>query len=225
MRDKNFFEPYVDKKNKSDENRRKLILIGGGIGIILFSYTFYNIVRVPMLKREINRISNELNEKKLIEKKESVDNKKELLAELKQIETEIDYVSLELNEKDKLGVYLVETITNSMPSDIFLKSIDINEDLITLEGISRTKESIAQLESNLRQVIYFKDVFIPGISSDEGFYSFTITMSLTEEGLLEQEKAEHEDDKEKEKESKEDEEKEEKDEDNKDKEDDKDETQ
>lgn len=225
MRDKNFFEPYVDKKNKSDENRRKLILIGGGIGILLFSYTFYNIVRVPMLKREINRISNELNEKKLIEKKESVDNKKELLAELKQIETEIDYVSLELNEKDKLGVYLVETITNSMPSEIFLKSIDINEDLITLEGISRTKEDIANLEANLRQVIYFKDVFIPGISSDEGFYDFTITMSLTEEGKIEQEKAEHEDDKKEEKEEESKEEEDQEEEENKDKEDDKDETQ
>lgn len=187
MRDKNFFEPYVDKKNSRDEKQKMMVVVVGGLTILVLSYTLFNLVKIPMLKREISRVDNELNGNQLTEKKESVENKKEILAELKQIEVEIDYVSLELNEKDKLGVYLVETITNSMPGAIFLKKIDINEDLITLEGISRTKEDIAKLEANLRQVIYFKNVFIPAIKSDEGFYNFNITMSLTAEGLEAQE--------------------------------------
>lgn len=195
MRDKNFFDPYVGKKNSRDEKQKLVAIVAGGFTILILSYTLVNVVKIPMLKREIARVTSELNENQLNEKKESVEQKKEILAELKQIETEIDYVSFELNEKDKLGVYLVETITNSMPSDIFLKSIDINEEMITLEGISRTKEDIAQLEANLRQVIYFKEVFIPGINTEEGFYNFTITMNLTEEGIAVQEESEEEADK------------------------------
>ena len=195
MRDKNFFDPYVGKKNSRDEKQKLVAIVAGGFTILILSYTLVNVVKIPMLKREIARVTSELNENQLNEKKESVEQKKEILAELKQIETEIDYVSFELNEKDKLGVYLVETITNSMPSDIFLKSIDINEEMITLEGISWTKEDIAQLEANLRQVIYFKEVFIPGINTEEGFYNFTITMNLTEEGIAVQEESEEEADK------------------------------
>lgn len=233
MRDKNFFEPYVGKKNSRDEKQKLVAIVAGGFTILILSYTLVNVIKIPMLKKEIARVTSELNENQLNEKKDSVEHKKELLAELQQIETEIDYVSLELNEKDKLGVYLVETITNSMPSDIFLKSIDINEEMITLEGISRTKEDIAQLEANLRQVIYFKEVFIPGINTEEGFYNFTITMNLTEEGVAVQEESEEgaekstDEDKDKKDENEEDKDKEEKSEDDKsleDKEDEKDET-
>lgn len=225
MGDKNFFEPYIDKKDSKSDRQKIIAIIAGGLTALLLVYVVINVVRIPMLKREIARVSSELNEGKLLDKKASVDNKREILAELEQMETEIDYVSLELNEKDKLGVYLVETITNSMPNDIFLKSVDIKEDLIILEGISRTKEDIAQLEANLRQVIYFKDVFIPEIVSDEGFFSFTTTMSLTEEGMVEQGKVEGEADKDSE-DSKEKDEGESKEEpvEDEDKEDDKDET-
>lgn len=198
MRDKNFFEPYIDKKDSKSERQKIIAIISGGLAALLLVYIVINVVRIPMLEREIARVSSELNESKLLDKKASVDNKREILAELEQIETEIDYVSSELNEKDRLGVYLVETITNSMPNDIFLKSIDIKEDLITLEGISRTKEDIAQLGANLRQVIYFREVFIPEIVSDEGFFSFTSTISLTEEGMLEQGKVDGEVDKDRE---------------------------
>lgn len=225
MGDKNFFEPYIDKKDSKSDRQKIIAIVAGGLAALLLVYVVINVVRIPMLKREIARVSSELNEGKLLDKKASVDNKREILAELEQMETEIDYVSLELNEKDKLGVYLVETITNSMPNDIFLKSVDIKEDLIILEGISRTKEDIAQLEANLRQVIYFKDVFIPEIVSDEGFFSFTTTMSLTEEGMVEQGKVEGEADKDSEDSKEKDEgESEEEPVEDEDKEDDKDET-
>lgn len=185
MEDKNFFQSYVDKKDNKNKQQKVIAIVAGGLVAILLVYIVFNVVRIPILKRDITRISNELTEDKLLDKKKSVDNKREILSELKQIETEIDYVTLELNEKDKLDIYLLETITSSIPDNIFLKSIDINEDLIILDGISRTKRDIAQLEANLRQVVYFKEIFIPAISSDEEFFSFTTTIDISEGDIIE----------------------------------------
>lgn len=228
MWDKNFFEPYIGSKEKKNEKQKIMIMVPAIIGALLVSYTLFTVVRGVILDRQIAKVDSELSENDLIEKKESVENKKIILEELQQIDTELNYVSLDLNEKDKLGSYLLETITNSMPSEIFLKSITLNHEVITIEGISRTKEDIAKLEANLRQVIYLQNVFIPAIGSEEGFYTFNITTNLSAEGLEEQEKSTQEqkenDAKDEKKEDTKDEKKEDEALEEKDKEDDKDET-
>lgn len=189
MRDKNFFESYIDKRGSSSDKKKILIMVGAGALALLVVYTGINIIRIPLLNRDITKVSRELQRDDLNKKKASAEEKKELLQELEKIESELEYVSLDIEDKDKLGSYLIESITDSMPNQMFLKSVDITEEFITLEGISRTKEDIARLEGNFRRVVYFENVFIPEISTEEDFFNFRVDLSLSPEGIAKRDKS------------------------------------
>ena len=180
MRDINFFEPYIIKKdNKS--YKQKILLIGIGlIMFILFIYVFLNKIRIQRLNNEIANITEQLEDTVLIEKKKSLKQKNDMLDNLKIKDENLNIIINQLQKKDNLGAHIVELIINSMSEDIFLKSITINESNLDIEGIGRNREEIARLEANIRQVRYFEDVFIPNIMSEEEFYKFNIKIKLME---------------------------------------------
>lgn len=189
MRDKNFFESYVETKNSGSNQKKILIVVGASLLALLMIFTAVNMIRIPLLNRQISSVSKELQRDDLNKKKTSADDKKVLLEELNKIESELDFVTIKIDEKDKLGSYLIETITDSMPSQIFLKSIDVTDEFIAIEGISRTKEDIARLEGNFRRVPYFENVFIPEIKTEEGFFNFRVDLSLSVEGMAKRDKS------------------------------------
>lgn len=178
MYDINFFEPYVDNK-KSRSGLQKGIFIGVLVVVtLIFGYALFNTVMIPRIRSEIERMSSELDADQIEEKKRKIAQMQETLGELMKQEETVEHIEKELRKRDNLGGYLVETVTNSMPGNVFLKSININQSTIGISSTARTKEDIAQLESNLRQVSYFEDAFIPSITSDENFYNFNVNLRL-----------------------------------------------
>ncbi|AFS77803.1 fimbrial assembly family protein [Gottschalkia acidurici 9a] len=180
MRDINFFESYINKKdNKID--RKKTILIGIGLIVFIVSiYVFTNKVRVHRLNKEIANITEELEGVASIEKKKSLNQKKDMLDNLKIKDQKVNIIINELQKKDNLGAHIIELITNSMSEDIFLKSMTINQSDVDIEGIGRNRGGIAKLEANIRQVRYFEDVFISNIVLEEEFYKFNIKIKFME---------------------------------------------
>lgn len=178
MYDINFFEPYIDTRGpRSDKLKIALIAVGASLGIVL-AYALVNKVQIPRLNKEISRITGKMTSKEFASKKSSLEEKQKALEELKMKEEQIDYITGELQKRDRLGGHLVEIITNSIPGNIFLKSIEITEEQIEIEGLSRSKEDIAKLEANLREVTYFEDVFIPKITAEEEFFKFNVQLEL-----------------------------------------------
>lgn len=189
MRDKNFFESFVETKGSEVDKKKILIIVGASLLALLVVFTSVNMIRIRVLNSQISRDSKELQRDDLNKKKISAEEKKELLAELDKIESELEIVTVEIDKKDMLGSYLLETITDAMPNEVFLKSVDVTEEFIALEGISRTKEDIARLEGNFRRVSYFKNVFIPEIKAEEGFFNFRVDLSLSPEGIAKRDKS------------------------------------
>lgn len=183
MRGNNFFEPYIEKN--SFDFKGKNIIILSLLLLVLASIMFPLVTKIRVFKmnREITKINSEINSKENQIKKIEVDNIKKETVELKEKSEILDLIASDFYKKDNVGDFLVNSITDSMAGAMFLKDIAISGAEISLVGISKEKQDIAMFERNLRRVSYFKDVFIPSIKLDEGFYEFDINIDINSEAV------------------------------------------
>ncbi|MCK9216712.1 MAG: PilN domain-containing protein [Firmicutes bacterium] len=180
MKDLNFFSGYSKKKEIKINKSYTMFGIISLFACILIFYSLYNFLIITKTKKILSAMKNEAeiiasNEKlkevlRLEEKIESleVENKK-----LKALD---DYV----NSKDIINEYLLLTIENSLPAKVFLKNMVINPGMIKIEGISEDRDSIAAFHYNIGKLDVFDKVFIPVLSDNEGYYTFTLDLMLKE---------------------------------------------
>lgn len=196
MYDINFFEPYIDTKGSRSDKLKLALIVAGALFGIVFVYALANKIQVQRLNKEITNITNTMSSEEFVKKKASVEEKQAMMQDLKVKEEKVEYIASDLQKKDRLGGHLVEIITNSIPENIFLKQMGIDEGQIKVEGLSRAKEDIAQFESNLREILYFEDVFVPKITYEDGFYNFDVVLKLASSSEEEQDQDDNNKDKE-----------------------------
>ncbi|TAH61439.1 MAG: hypothetical protein EWM50_06005, partial [Gottschalkiaceae bacterium] len=81
---------------------------------------------------------------------------------------------------DLINEYLLDSITERVPETIFLNSIDLNTNTITIDGISKNKKSISDFEHELGEIESFEEVFIPSIFQQDNYFQFTLNVKLRE---------------------------------------------
>lgn len=180
MKDLNFFESYKKKKNKS--LNKDFIFYGLAMVVVLglISYSIINLIKIKNLTTEAsslklqveNRMSNsKIND--ILEKEKEIAEFKEKFEQLKQLDDFID-------SQDIINTYLLNSITVRVPENVFLNSMVFNSNLITLDGIAKDKKSISDFEYKLGEIDNFEDVFIPAISYEDDYYTFTINIQPKE---------------------------------------------
>ena len=195
MKDTNFFEPYIETKKHGFKGKKGIFLVIVGVIIfMLLTFPLINKIRIYRMNREIVRIDNEVNSTQNKIKRTNIEQKRNDIAVLKEKDVLLETITTDFYKKDNVGDFLVYSITDSMTSGMFLKSLDITGDEAIVVGISQQKEGIARLERSLRRISYFKTVFIPNITLQEEFYEFTVNIKLNSEEvrLKKEEQAEYE---------------------------------
>ena len=183
MRGNNFFEPYIERKSFDFKGKNIMILSLLLLVLIMIMFPLVTKIRVFKMNREITKINSEINSKENQTKKTEVDYIKKETVELKGKSEVLDLIASDFYKKDNVGDFLVDSITDSMTGAMFLKDVAISGAEVSVVGISKEKQSIAMFERNLRGVSYFKDVFIPSIKLDEGFYEFDIKININNEAV------------------------------------------
>ncbi len=180
LRDLNFFESYNKKKDKS--LNKELILYGLSIVIVLgmVAYSIINIIVINKLNTETSSLEQQVETKKsnikineILEKEKDIGEFREKYEQLKQLDGFID-------SQDIINESLLDSITVRVPENVFLNSMIFNTNLITLDGIAKDKRSISDFEHKLGEIEYFDDIFIPAISYEDDFYTFTINIKPKE---------------------------------------------
>lgn len=180
LRDLNFFESYNKKKDKS--LNKELILYGFSIVIVLgmIVYSIINIIVINKLNTETSSLKQQVETKKsnskineILEKEKDIGEFREKYEQLKQLDGFID-------SQDIINESLLDSITVRVPENVFLNSMIFNTNLITLDGIAKDKRSISDFEHKLGEIEYFDDIFIPAISYEDDFYTFTINIKPKE---------------------------------------------
>lgn len=182
MRDTNFFEPYIDKKENDFKGKNIIVFVVAGVVVVsLIMFPVVNKIRFYRINKEITKIENELNSSQNKIKKEQVEGKRQEIEELKEKDKTLGLIADDFYKKDNVGDFLVLSITESMTKGMFLKSVDINGDEIIVSGVSKEKKDIARLERNFRRIVYFQEVFIPSIVLNEDYYEFAVNIKINNE--------------------------------------------
>ncbi len=181
MRDFNFFEPYLDKKDVSSWNNLILYIIGAVLVLGLIIFPVVNGIKINSLKKNITVMKNNLESSDTYERINIVEQKEEKLAELEQKLSLLESVDRVIESRDLVNDVLLERVTNKVPKDVYFKSLSLSQGQIQIQGGANHNLAIAHLENNLKSDDTFKDIYIPSISLSEGIYNFSINFALNDD--------------------------------------------
>lgn len=187
MKDLNFFEPYIEKKEINIDKRLVFSLLGLLLTICILSYTILNQIRIRRIERDVGKLKATVEDERINKRVKGIENKKKEVAEFKQSLDKIKLIDDLVKEESFIDVYLLESITSSMPEDVFFTSISIYDDSIQIVGVSKNKYSIAELGKSLEVIEEFKEIFVENISSEVGYYNFNLNIDLKDVNIDEDE--------------------------------------
>lgn len=183
MRDINFFSPYQGKKK---ENINTQIYIYGAavvVGLFILVTLCVNSYKMIYYKTSIAKYEAKLTDsdtKKKLDEAKVVNKKLEIL---NKYEHGITDISKNMNSRDVVTTKLLNSISATLPSDVYFKSIDVATSAINIKAMSKSRKAIGEIEHNLKNLSNIQDVYIGAISGDgalDGEYSFDIKCVLKE---------------------------------------------
>ncbi len=162
----------------ADEGSRKALPIAGvlvglaaaSIGGLYYLYLNNQIDHKQVQAAELQKTLDELKpyidlEAKFRKKKEELQNKEQVLVDLRK--------------RMQLPVYFLQELADCLPDDVWFQSITQNGTAITIQGQARNFESINAFYNNLQQrTRWFKSVTYPGGQKNGDWVNFTITFQL-----------------------------------------------
>ncbi len=180
MKDFNFFEPYLDKKEISSYNNIILYTVAAVVVLGMIIYPLVNVFKISSLKKHVAAMKTNLESSDIYERLDVVKQKKEKLSETEERLSLLKDVDNVIEGKDVINDSLLNKITGKVPKDAFLKSLNLSPAQIRIEGTATNNLAVAHLENNLRSDTDFKDVYIPSISLREGLHDFSINFALND---------------------------------------------
>ena len=178
MRDLNFFEPYIEKKEFKANKQWILFTILGIILISLLSKGILNQIKLYRLKSEVHQLKVIAEDPATLERVNAI---KEKEAEINQFKNEVDHIKLldELIDDENIidGDFLY-LISSRLPKDAFLTSLNIFSNEMNLRGIAQDTWSVAEFSKGLEYIEEVDEIFISDISQESDFYHFNINVVL-----------------------------------------------
>lgn len=186
MRDINFFSPY---QGKNQEKKSLMIYIYGAMGVVgtlIIITLIFNTTRILLLNRSISNYNEKLNTTEIQEKfaeAQKVNNEIEILT---KYDSALNDVLGKVNSRNNVSDLVLTSINSTIPSQISFKTLQINNDILIIQGISSSRDAVGEFQHNLKELSIMNDVFVNSIDIDgalEGNYSFDIKCILKEVNL------------------------------------------
>lgn len=185
MKDINFFEPYSGQKK---EKLNFKIYIYGSISVALIlvigSLTF-NSIRIFMLNKEIKSYNGKLAEPKIQEQLNEAERVNSQINILTQYNESLNDISMSVKQRDIVSDILLNNISSTVPSEVSFKNLNIEGNIINIQGVSTNRVAVAELEHNLKKLNNMQDVYVNSIDNSgavENNYSFDIKCVLKDVG-------------------------------------------
>ncbi|WP_455539805.1 PilN domain-containing protein [Terrisporobacter sp.] len=178
MTDINFFEPYENKSGQIEDFYKIFILL---LAVVIIGSFSVNVGRKVLLKREIEAYQSKLestNIKEEIELIEETNKEKDVLSKYK---SGLDTILNSMETRDVVSNVILDQISSTVPSSVSFKTMNIDNQVVTIQGESNNRDSIAEMEYNLKALKSVKNVYVENISlidSLEGKYTFNLKCYL-----------------------------------------------
>ena len=178
MRDLNFFEPYIEKKQFKID--RKLVYSSLGILVVLvfLMYSIFNYITIKQEEKIVASLKDIAENEKTLEKVAEIKEKEVEVAEFRESVEKIILLDENLEKTDIISQKLIDDITRKMPSELFITSITMGTSDIQIVGVAEDKWSVAEFEKGLESVDGIGSVFVSNISNQDGHYGFNINIMI-----------------------------------------------
>lgn len=178
MRDLNFFEGYIEKKEFNLDKQLVYYTIFFLLLIGLISYTIFNQIKIRNITRDLEKLKMIAEDEKINERVEYITKKEKEVEKFKESLNKIKSLDDTMENDNIIDDSLLEMIKVRMPEEVFFTSISMNSEHIEMVGVSENKSSIAELGKSLESISEFKEIFVTSISKEEEYYSFNLSISL-----------------------------------------------
>jgi len=180
MKDLNFFDSYVVKKKINIDKQVIFYIIGFSLLIIVMIYCAFNQFRITKLSKEISTLNKVIEDERVISKIDEINKKNSELDSLKESIKQTEVQDRFIRENATIDASILEMITSSMQKDVFLTSLNLYTDKVSVVGKAKDQILIAQFVENLESFEPIKGVFVSSISKEEQYYRFILDLSLKE---------------------------------------------
>ncbi len=181
MKDLNFFEPYIEKKEFKIEKEKLTYLSILVFVLFIVILGVKNQIKIKSLNNEVSQLRNQVENEKNKGKVEELLSEQEKVDKIKENMTKIKLADEKIEEYDLINEELLQVISSKMPEDILLTSINGDINSIELYGVSKDKYSIAKFQYSLQDTEIFLDTFISNILLENSKYNFSIHLKLRDE--------------------------------------------
>lgn len=178
MKDFNFFEPYLDKKEISSYNNLVLYITISIITSSLVIWPLINISRINSLKKDIAAMKTNLESETVRGRLDIIEQKNEKVYEMEKTLSLLEDIDGIIEKRDVVSDLLLKKITDKAPKDVFFRSLNFSSSQVQMQGAATNSLAIAHLKDNLKSDEDFKDIYISNISLDGGLYNFSINFAL-----------------------------------------------
>lgn len=184
MRDLNFFDPYIEKREfKLDKMFFFYLIIS--LGVLYLAVTgIFNQLQIGKLNKEVSSLQVIAENPQTLQKVEEVQAMESELNTFREEVTKIKELNQILAAGNVIDENLLLVITSKMPEDVFFTNFSAYGREIQISGISKDKYSIAELSKGLEDIDYVDDIFISNITAEEDFYRFSLNITLEDVNVI-----------------------------------------
>ena len=180
MKDINFFDPYIDKRELKFDKRLLVYITLTLAMIFLFGYIGYNQLQIMNLNKEVGYLQSDAENPIILEKVEEIQAKELEVNTFREEVNRIKELDHLIGAGDITDEDLLLALSSKMPEDLFFTNFSTNEREIQITGISKDKYSIAEFAKGLTSINYIDSVFVNNITSESDFYNFSVNILLEE---------------------------------------------
>ena len=152
MKDLNFFEPYIEKREFNINKQLVYCSIIVVFAVFVVFYSIYNEMKIIRISRDVAKLKSIVEDERINKKVEEINKKEKEVIEFKETVEKIKLLDNIVKEDSVIDNYLLDNITSRMPEDVFFTSISLYTDNIQIVGISKDKQSIAELGRSLESI-------------------------------------------------------------------------
>ena len=180
MRDLNFFEPFIEKKQLKFDKMLVLYSILFIVLIGLIIWGGFNQVKIASLNKEVKSLRTVAEDPDTNKKVDEIKAFEEETAQFKAEVERIIALDESIQARDVIGDDLLKDINSKLPQGVFLSNMSASGWDIQISGFAEDKYSIAEFTKGLSELPMVENVFISNISEVESYYNYNLEISLWE---------------------------------------------
>lgn len=180
-RDMNFFRPFASKRRGENTQYDKYVYLFAGVVLLVIIVTLaYNSIVLFSTKSDIEDYTAKYNDAEFQAKLQESDKVNDQLDKISKYEEDLAVILKAVDSRDVVTTTVVNAIKSTLPTDVSIDSLKINNSQIVIAAKSKSMEPISEFEHNLAELPFAAGAYISGITGEEDARAFNVVVTLKE---------------------------------------------